>query len=121
MADPIPYMRLFIGGFTAETQHLTASQLGNHTRMLLLAWRRVACSIPDDQQWISRRLRIGAEEYNRDVVPVIADLWVSDGEDLINEDLRAERFHVEERSQKARKAALIRYGENIHPLKEKRK
>jgi len=36
MADPIPYIRLFVGAFAADTQHLTASQLGNHTRMLML-------------------------------------------------------------------------------------
>jgi hypothetical protein len=29
MADPIPYIRLFVGALAADTQHLTAGQLGN--------------------------------------------------------------------------------------------
>ena len=120
MADPIPYWRFFVGAFTAETGHLTAVQLGHHVRLLMLAWRRASCSIPDDAVWLCQRLRIGPDEFARNVVPLLADLWESDGEDLHNADQRAERFYVEQRSERARQAALIRYGGgNIHPLKTK--
>jgi uncharacterized protein YdaU (DUF1376 family) len=122
MTDPIPYWRFFVGGFAAETQHLSAAQLGHHVRLLMLAWRRASCSIPNEAEWISRRLGVGPDDYSREVVPVLSDLWESDGDDLTNADLRSERLHVEERSEKARKAANARYRRsNVHPLNVKEK
>jgi uncharacterized protein YdaU (DUF1376 family) len=122
MPDAIPYMRLFVGSFTSDTQHLSAAQLGHHLRLLMLAWRRASCSIPDDSDWICRRLGIEPEEYGRDIVPMIGDLWLSDGEDLHNEEQRAEMFHCLERSEKARRAAQIRHsGAKIVPLKTNEK
>jgi uncharacterized protein YdaU (DUF1376 family) len=115
-------MRLWVAQISADTAHLTAAQLGTHLRLLMLAWRRASCSIPDDADWICRRLGIGPDDYADDVVPVLADLWESDGEDLYNPDQRKERLHVEHRAAQARQAAMIRHhGQNVHPLKAKEK
>lgn len=115
-------MRLWVAQVSADTAHLTPAQAGNHFRLLMLAWRRMSCAIPADTGWICRRLGIAPESYARDVAPFLADLWVCDGEDWFNEPQRAERFNFEERSAKARQAALIRHhGANVHPLKTKGK
>lgn len=122
MADPVPWMRLWVAQVTADTAHLPLAQVGSHFRLMMLAWRRAECSIPNDPDWISRRLGIDLDEFARTVTPVLADLWESDGEDLHNLAQREERFHVEQRSQQARRAALIRHhGGNVHPLKQKDK
>jgi uncharacterized protein YdaU (DUF1376 family) len=122
MADAVPWMRLWVAQLSADTQHLTAAQLGSHLRLLMMAWRRTSCSIPNDADWICRRLGIGPDYYAQDVAPVLADLWESDGEDLHNLDQRKERLHVEQRSEQARQAALIRHhGQNVHPLKTREK
>jgi uncharacterized protein YdaU (DUF1376 family) len=122
MADPLPFQRWWVAQFSADTAHLSPAQVGNHVRLLMLAWRRASCSIPADPEWICRRLNIGRHEYARDVAPALADLWESDGEDYHNSAQREERFHCEERSAQAKQAALIRHhGDNIHSLKIKGK
>jgi uncharacterized protein YdaU (DUF1376 family) len=122
MADPIPWMRLWMAQFSADTAHMSAAQIGNHVRLLALAWRWSNCSVPDDCDWICRRLGICPEDFASDVAPVLSDLWVSDGVDLHNPEQRSERFHVEQRSEQARQAAMIRHhGQNVLPLKTKGK
>lgn len=112
MADPIPYWRMFPGQFAHDTMHLPAVRLGYHIRLLMLAWRRAHCSIPHDENWIALRLGIDADEYSRNVEPMIGDLWEIEGDDLVCDALRAERLDVIARSEKARKAAAARYGGN---------
>ena len=122
MADPVPWMRLWVAQVSADTAHMSSAQVGSHLRLMMLAWRRASCSIPDDADWMSRRLGIGPDEFARTVAPVLADLWESDGEDLHNPAQREERLHVEQRSQQARQAAMIRHhGGNVQPLKQKEK
>ncbi len=78
MSD-LPYMRFYIGDHVRDTHHLTLEQEGAYMRLLFTAWHIPGCTIPDDPQWIIRRLHISREEYERAVVPVLEEFFTRDG------------------------------------------
>ncbi len=89
--------------------------------LMCLAWDASSCSIPDDREWIKRRLRVDDEEFERDVQPVIAEFWTSEDGRLFQKRERKEWFGAkasgERRTKSARKAANVRWG--VDPLKTK--
>jgi len=56
--------------FEAKTSHLTLAEDGAYNRLLRLMWMTPGCSLPDDNAWIMRRMRVGQEAFN-DVVLVV--------------------------------------------------
>lgn len=106
----------------AEARHLTAFQFGCHMLLKSYAWERAECSIPADEDWIARRLGISADEYASHVAPMLDDLWVREGRDWVNENLRKERLEAAGRSAHAQAAAFARHhGPKVTPLKPKEK
>ena len=120
MRSRMPWWKFWAADFEADTRHLESAELGNHIRLLCFAWRRPGCSIPNDPDWIKRRLGVDDEQYERDVLPVIREFWTEEGDDLVNDGLRDEYLDAVERSESSRKAAMIRHhGPNVHALKQK--
>ena len=71
----IPYIPLYVADFEADTAHLSLEEDGAYNRLLRLCWRTPGCSVPDDDAWIMRRLRVDAETFQRAVAPVIAEFF----------------------------------------------
>lgn len=68
----LPYFPMFPSDFEAKTSHLTLEEDGAYNRLLRLMWMTPGCSLPDDDAWIMRRMRVDAETYER-VVRVVID------------------------------------------------
>ncbi len=89
--------------------------------LMCLAWDASSCSVPDDPEWIKRRLRVDDEEFERDVQPVIVEFWTSEEGWLFQKRQRKEWFDAkasgERRAKSARTAAKVRWGND--PLKIK--
>ena len=68
----LPYFNLYPSDFEAKTSHLTLEEDGAYNRLLRLCWMTPGCSLPDDDAWIMRRMRVDAETYER-VVRVVLD------------------------------------------------
>lgn len=68
----LPYFPLFPSDFEAKTSHLTLEEDGAYNRILRLMWMTPGCSLPDDDAWIMRRMRVNADTYER-VVRVVID------------------------------------------------
>lgn len=68
----LPYFPMYPTDFEAKTSHLTIEEDGAYNRILRLMWMTPGCSIPDDDAWIMRRMRVDADTYER-VVRVVID------------------------------------------------
>lgn len=68
----LPYFPMFPSDFEAKTSHLTLEEDGAYNRLLRIMWMTPGCSVPDDDRWIMRRMRVDHETYER-VVRVVID------------------------------------------------
>lgn len=75
MSEQLPSLPLFVDDYEAATAHLTIEEDGAYMRLLRLCWRTPRCSIPDDADWIMRRMRVDRTTYDRLIVPIIAEFF----------------------------------------------
>jgi len=71
MAD-LPYFKFFVADYNAATDWASLEIDGMYCRTLRLMWLTDGCSIPNDEKWIKRKLRITDTEYN-DIFLVVKD------------------------------------------------
>ena len=120
MAD-LPWMKFWVRYYMGDTGHLTLAERGADQMLMCLAWDASSCSIPNDPEWIKRRLHVDDEEFDRAVQPVIAEFWTSEDGRLFQKRQRKEWFDAKEsgerKTKSARKAAKVRWG--VDPLKIK--
>lgn len=77
MAD-YPFLPLWTDAYLADTRHLTTVEHGAYLLLLMEAWRRRACSIPDDDALLARLAGVSADEW-AEIKPVILTFWDYDG------------------------------------------
>jgi uncharacterized protein YdaU (DUF1376 family) len=53
----LPFIPLYVPDFDSATSFLTLEEEGLYFRLLRLMWQTPGCSVPDDNAWLSRRLR----------------------------------------------------------------
>lgn len=99
----IPYMPLFVADYEADTAHLTVEEDGIYMRLLRLCWRTPGCSVPDDDEWIKRRLRVSDDEFET-VKRVIAEFFERDKARVFSPRLQREHERINETSQRRRNA-----------------
>ena len=68
----LPYFAFYPTDFEADTSHLTLEEDGAYNRLLRLCWMSPGCSLPDDDAWIMRRLRVDQDAFDR-VVRIVLD------------------------------------------------
>lgn len=71
----LPYFPLYPSDFEADTSHLTIEEDGVYNRLLRLMWMAPGCSLPDDDAWLARRLRLDQETFERAAVPVLDEFF----------------------------------------------
>jgi uncharacterized protein YdaU (DUF1376 family) len=100
----IPYLPLFVADYELDTGHLSFEENGVYMRLLMLCWRTPECSIPNDPEWVSKRLRIDGETFERSVLPVLGEFFkVSKGR-FFNPRLLEEWTRINETSKRRQKA-----------------
>lgn len=112
----IPYIPLYVTDYEADTSHLTLEEDGAYMRLLRLCWRTPGCSIPDDPEWIKRRLRVDDATYGRSVAPVIEEFFSRAKARLSQSRLQCEWERINGTSQKRREAGK-KGGRPSKPLK----
>ena len=68
----LPYFPMYPTDFEADTSHLTLAEDGAYNRLLRLMWMTPGCTLPADDKWLMRRLRVDAQTFD-DVVRVVLD------------------------------------------------
>lgn len=71
----LPYFNLYPRDFEADTSHLSLEEDGAYNRLLRLCWMAPECSLPDDDAWIMRRMRVDEATYDRVVRPLISEFF----------------------------------------------
>ncbi len=117
MAD-LPYMPYYVDDFEAATAHLTIEEDGAYNRLLRLCWRTSGCSLPDDPEWIARRMRVDLETYHRVIEPIIDEFFRRQKGRVFQKRQTAEWVRAIETSDK-RAAAGKKGGRPRNPLKTK--
>lgn len=97
----LPYFRLYPTDYEADTAHLTLAEDGAYNRLLRLCWRTSTCSLPDDDQWIKRRLRVSDQEYDEVVIPVLDEFFKRDKQRVFSDRLLEEFEQATTRHQAA--------------------
>lgn len=103
MAD-IPYMPFYINDFEGDTAHLTLEEDGAYNRLLRLCWRTSGCSVPNDSEWIRRKMRATDQQYDDVIAPIIKEFFKIDKGRVFQERLQKEFSRISEQVY-ARKAA----------------
>lgn len=67
----LPFIPLYVPDFDSKTDYLTLEEEGLYFRLLRLMWKTPGCSVPNDEKWIARRLRIHGDEI--DVLKIIVE------------------------------------------------
>lgn len=99
-----PYIPLYVDDYDAATAHLTPAQDGVYGRLMRLCWRTPGCSLPSDEAWIARKVRLSTSEWERVGKPVLEEFFTPFRGRLIQKRLKAEYDDIS-RKKSARVAA----------------
>lgn len=110
MAD-LPSLPLFVADYEAATAHLSLEEDGAYSRLLRLCWMTPGCSIPDDDAWIRRRMRVDQDAYDRVVRPIIDEFFSCENGRIFQRRLMKE-FKYASRISTERKKAGKKGAEN---------
>ena len=94
----LPYFPMYPTDFEADTAHLTLEEDGAYNRLLRLMWMTPGCSLPDDNAWIARRMRVDAVTMARVILPIIAEFLERKGGRILSARLMREWKKVDETS-----------------------
>lgn len=108
-----PALPLFTDAVVADCYHLTDEEFGRYMRILILMWRTPQCRIPDDPNWISKRINCDAIAYRLHIHPIMQEFCTIIEENgskwWIQKRLRKEYVYVQDLSEKRRAAAKSRW------------
>lgn len=85
-----PYLPLYVDDYDAATAHLTPAEDGAYGRLLRLCWRTPGCSLPNDDAWIARKIRMSPAEFLKVAKPVIDEFFRLQRGRLVQKRLKAE-------------------------------
>lgn len=77
MAD-FPALPLFTDAYLSDTRHLSTEEHGAYLLLLMEAWRRPDCSLPDDDRLLARLAGLPIDRWEQ-VKLVILEFWKRDG------------------------------------------
>lgn len=73
-----PALTLWTDAYLSDTRHLSTLEHGAYLLLLMEAWRRPNCDLPDDDRFLARLAGVGADEW-AGIKPVVMEFWTRDG------------------------------------------
>lgn len=114
-----PYIPLYVDDFEAATAHLTPEEDGVYNRLLRLCWRTPGCSVPNDDAWIARKIRLSPTDYERVARPVIDEFFRVQRGRLFQKRLREEYENITRKKSVRQKAGSAGGRQKAAKSKEK--
>lgn len=96
-----PALPLWTDAFLADTGHLDGRESGAYLLLLIIAWRRPDCDLPDDDDKLARWARVDRRTWKR-MKPVVMDFWTLNDGLWTQKRLTAERAGVSKRADVSR-------------------
>lgn len=115
----LPYLPLFVDDYEAHTAHLSLIEDGIYNRLLRLCWRTPRCQIPNDREWIARKVRAFTKAEKEALENVLNEFFKVRRGFLFQKRLSEEFVRVSESVQKRKTAGKI--GGSAKALKNKEK
>ncbi|MEM7684438.1 MAG: DUF1376 domain-containing protein [Pseudomonadota bacterium] len=72
----LPYMPFYVSDYEADTAHLKTAEDGALMRLLRLQWRTPGCTLPDDSEWVRRRVRASVDDWQAMYIPIFDEFFV---------------------------------------------
>jgi uncharacterized protein YdaU (DUF1376 family) len=116
----LPYFRMYPTDYEAKTAHLSMIEDGAYSRLLRLCWSQPDCSLPDDDEWIMRRMRARTDEEREAVKTVLTEYFSREKQRVFNKRLSEEHAHANERHRTASENGK-KGGRPANAMKEKEK
>jgi uncharacterized protein YdaU (DUF1376 family) len=113
-----PALPLFTDAFLADTAHLSMAELGIYVRLLIMMWRTPGCRIPNDDEWISRRLHVSVEDVQKLVRPLISEFCKTHNNFCTQHRLSREFEFLRRRSENQSNRAKSRWRKEKHVCPE---
>jgi uncharacterized protein YdaU (DUF1376 family) len=73
-----PALNLWTDAYLADTRHLSTLEHGAYLLLLIEAWRRPNCDLPDDDRMLSRLAGLSQDEW-LEIKPIVMGFWTFDG------------------------------------------
>ena len=111
-----PALPLLTDRYLADTRHLSTLEHGAYLLLLMEAWRRSGCSLPDDDDLLARLSGLGPSEW-QSIKPAVMAFWKLDNRsgEWRQKTLSSQRDRVAKLVQKRRDAAAKRWYEKKTP------
>ena len=109
MAD-FPYLPLWTDAYLADTTHLRTEEHGAYLLLLFSAWRTADCSLPDNDEILSRITGLSQAKWMA-MKPTVMAFWRLNKrrKRWVQKRLKNERENSVEKSTSARSSALKRW------------
>lgn len=112
-----PSLPLFTDAWVADTKHLSRLERGTYHDLIVLMWRSPECRVPNDDEWLSRRMGMTLDEVKNELRPIIAEFMQTDGNWLFQKRLRKEFDWCKKNSRQRSDAAKSRWSKEKTPSK----
>ena len=108
----LPYLQMWPKDYLADTRHLTTEQHGAYLLLIFEAWLRPSCSLPDDDEILSRLAGMSSAQWARNKDAVMA-FWKRDGrrKEWTQKRLQKEREKAASKSRIAKDSAASRWNQ----------
>jgi uncharacterized protein YdaU (DUF1376 family) len=113
-----PALPVWTDAYLADTLDLTTEQHGAYLLLLMLAWRRPDCCLPNDMPWLKRAMHSACRDmhgnkFNALVLPLLARFFEQDSAgNWSQKRLRKEREYLRKRSRTQRENAEKRWSKS---------
>ena len=105
-----PALNLWTDSYFADTRHLSTVEHGAYLLLLMEAWRRPRCNLPDDDAVLARLAGLSETQWV-EIKPVVMAFWKRDGRSKTwsQKRLLLERGKARKRSKSAKGSAEKRW------------
>lgn len=126
-------LMLWTDAWVADTKHLTRLERGTYIDLLILMWRTPRCRVPNDDQWLAKRMNMTMQEVKTELRPLLKEFCHSDGNTITQKRLLKEWSHcvtIRQRKSAAAKSMWRKKKQNAgakypypypYPYKERKK
>lgn len=107
-----PALPIWTDAYMLDCGHLSDAEHGRYFLLLMLIWRSPGCRIPADPKWIARKLKRTPEEYENQIMPLIAEFCYTTGNWVEQKRLREEYLYLQKQSKKQSDIAKLRWNKD---------
>lgn len=93
-----PALPIWTDAYMLDCGHLSDAEHGRYFLLLMLIWRSPECRIPNEPDWIARKLKRTLAEYENDILPLIKEFCKNTGNWITQKRLSKEHFYLKNKS-----------------------